>query len=62
MRFLDQEEKQEEKGLNPIWWRFIHFCQRLGYGEIAKVKIQDKLPVSAEVVREKVKFEKSNKG
>jgi len=34
----------------------IRFCQQLGHGEIEKLKIQDGVPVIADVVREKVKF------
>jgi hypothetical protein len=36
--------------------RLIQFCQQLGHGEIEKLKIQDGVPVIADVVREKVKF------
>jgi hypothetical protein len=38
------------------WQNFIRLCQQLGHGEIEKLKIQDGVPVMAEVVREKVKF------
>ncbi len=38
------------------WARLIRFCQELGYGEIEKLKIQDGVPVIADIVREKVKF------
>jgi hypothetical protein len=38
------------------WARLIRFCQQLGHGEIEKLKIQDGVPVIADVVREKVKF------
>jgi len=38
------------------WSRFIRFCQELGHGEIEKLKIQDGVPVIADVVRDKVKF------
>ena len=40
----------------PPWRDFIRYCQRLGHGEIEKLKIQDGVPVMAEIVREKVKF------
>lgn len=38
------------------WARLIRFCQELGHGEIERLKIQDGVPVIADVVREKVKF------
>ncbi len=47
------------KGVQSIseeWARLIQFCHKLGYGEIEKLKIQDGVPVIADVVREKVKF------
>lgn len=42
--------------LHPSWRRFIAYCTRLEHGEIERLKIQDGLPVLAEVTREKVKF------
>ena len=44
------------EGISEEWARLIRFCQQLGYGEIEKLKIQDGVPVIADVVREKVKF------
>jgi hypothetical protein len=42
--------------LHPSWESFIRFCEQLEHGEIERLKIQDGLPVLAEVTREKVKF------
>ena len=42
--------------LHPAWARLMQFCAELGHGEIEKLKIQDGVPVIADVVREKVKF------
>lgn len=42
--------------LHPAWVRLIHYCAELGHGEIEKLKIQDGVPVVADVVRGKVKF------
>jgi hypothetical protein len=44
------------KSLHPSWHAFIRYCADLRHGEIELLKIQDGLPVLAEVVREKVKF------
>jgi hypothetical protein len=55
------ESKNEHNGkvmqlISQEWSRLIRFCQELGHGEIEKLKIQDGVPVIADVVREKVKF------
>ncbi|HKU22376.1 MAG TPA: hypothetical protein VJQ50_15255 [Terriglobales bacterium] len=55
-------ERKHEDGKKVVqliseeWARLIRFCQQLGHGEIEKLKIQDGVPVIADVVREKVKF------
>lgn len=43
-------------GMHPGWLAFVKFCRELQHGEIALLKIQDGLPVLAEVTRKKVKF------
>jgi len=45
-----------ENSLHPAWRTFVQYCIRLKHGEIEKLKIQDGLPVIAEVTRHKVKF------
>jgi hypothetical protein len=52
------EELTKETGtkLHPAWMAFIKYCERLSHGEIEKLKIQDGLPVLAEVTTQKVKF------
>ena len=42
--------------IHETWVAFIHYCAKLKHGEIERLKIQDGLPVLAEVVKEKVKF------
>ncbi len=42
--------------VHPAWLRLMRYCAELGHGEIEKLKIQDGVPVIADVVREKVKF------
>ena len=44
------------KTLHPSWRLFIEYCTQLGHGEIEVLKIQDGLPVLAEVVKKKIKF------
>lgn len=44
------------KPLHPAWHAFVHYCSELQHGEIEILKIQDGLPVLAEVTRKKVKF------
>lgn len=45
-----------EAKLHPAWEAFIKYCERLGHGEIERLKIQDGLPVLAEITTQKVKF------
>jgi hypothetical protein len=42
--------------IHPAWVHLMRYCAELGHGEIEKLKIQDGVPVIADVVREKVKF------
>jgi hypothetical protein len=42
--------------LHPAWSAFVRYCQDLRHGEIENLKIQDGLPVLAEVTKKKVKF------
>ncbi|PYV70633.1 MAG: hypothetical protein DMG96_30665 [Acidobacteria bacterium] len=42
--------------VHPAWVRLMRYCAELGHGEIEKLKIQDGVPVIADIVREKVKF------
>lgn len=41
---------------HPAWRVFVDFCHKLQHGEIERLKIQDGLPVLAEVTKKKVKF------
>jgi hypothetical protein len=45
-----------EGSLHPAWVAFVRYCQEMGYGEIERLKIQDGIPVLAEITREKIKF------
>lgn len=47
---------ETKAGLHPAWQAMIRFCQEMGYGEIACIKIHDGLPVSAEVVIRKIRW------
>jgi hypothetical protein len=42
--------------VHPAWLRLMRYCADLGYGEIEKLKIQDGLPMTAELTTKKVKF------
>ncbi len=52
----EARNSEASSGLHPAWGEFVHFCQEMGFGEIETLKIQDGLPVLAEVTRKKVKF------
>lgn len=43
-------------GLHPAWRKLIRLCERMGYGEIERLKIHDGLPALAEITRQKVKL------
>lgn len=49
-------ETRTSAEVHPAWQRLIHYCAQLGHGEIEKLKIQDGLPMVAEVTTRKVKF------
>jgi hypothetical protein len=49
-------EARIETAVHPAWLRLMHYCAELGHGEIEKLKIQDGLPMAAEVTTRKVKF------
>ena len=42
--------------LHPAWRALIRLCRDLRHGEIERIKIQDGLPVSADVVRKKIRW------
>ena len=53
---LTKEGVLSDKPLHPAWRAFVRYCAELQHGEIELLKIQDGLPVLAEVTRKKVKF------
>ncbi len=54
---LDTEERGERSvQLSPAWMAFIRYCQKLRHGEIERLKIQDGLPMIAELAVKKIKF------
>ena len=42
--------------LHPAWRAMIRYCREMGHGELESVRIQDGLPVSAEVVTKKIRW------
>lgn len=64
MKVLNNRERNSEQKscgdnaavLHPTWRAFIRYCEELRYGEIERLKIQDGMPVLAEVVEKKIKF------
>jgi hypothetical protein len=53
---VSSERRGASDALHPAWRAFLRYCLELGHGEIEKLKIQDGLPVIAEVTRQKIKF------
>lgn len=42
--------------VHPAWLSLMRYCAELRHGEIQALKIQDGLPMTAEVTMKKVKF------
>lgn len=42
--------------LHPAWQAFMRYCEKLQHGDVERLRIQDGLPVLAEVTTKKVKF------
>ncbi|MGH9871452.1 MAG: hypothetical protein ACRD9S_03170 [Pyrinomonadaceae bacterium] len=53
---LATELRVPTEPLHSAWRAFIRYCAELQHGEIEVLKIQDGLPILAEVTRKKVKF------
>ena len=51
-----EREQLAAKPVHPAWRALIDYCVELQHGEIETLKIQNGLPVLAEVVKKKVKF------
>lgn len=49
-------ESSPPRPLHPAWRAFVSYCAELKHGEIELLKIQDGLPVLAEVTTKKIKF------
>jgi hypothetical protein len=52
----EQNDKTETIQVKQGWVRFIKYCEQLGFGELTRLAIQDGLPVSAERVKKKIRF------
>ena len=51
-----EERQLNSQMLHSSWRAFVHYCAELQHGEIEILKIQDGLPVLAEITRKKIKF------
>jgi hypothetical protein len=51
-----RETSASAQPLPPAWRAFVHYCEQLSHGEIQVLKIQDGLPVMAEMAIKKIKF------
>ncbi|HEY3139470.1 MAG TPA: hypothetical protein VGL29_25845 [Blastocatellia bacterium] len=49
-------ERFAVNGLHPAWRALVRYCAELQHGEIERLKIQDGLPILAEVTKKKIKF------
>ena len=46
----------DSEPLHPAWKDLIRYCQELRFGELEKLKIQNGIPMMAELATRKVKF------
>ena len=53
---VPNSKRTTDGDLHPAWIAFIRYCFELEHAEIETLKIQDALPVLAEVIRKKIKF------
>jgi len=44
------------ENLHPAWQKLINHCQKIGYGEIERLKIQDGIPVIIEKTIKRTKL------
>ena len=52
----EPDKAHSTRPFHPAWAAFVRYCQELRHGEIECLKIQDGVPVLAEVTKKKVKF------
>jgi hypothetical protein len=55
-RGLEVPRTPQTGRMHPAWWSFVQFCGKLQHGEIERLRIQDGLPVLAEMTTKKIKF------
>ena len=56
MKNLQASSEAKMIRIHPMWYSFIKYCEDLDFGEIQTLKIQDGLPVHAELIKTKVNF------
>ncbi len=44
--------------LHNNWYGFIKYCEKINFGEIQNLKIQNGLPQVAEIIKKKIDFSK----
>lgn len=55
-RNVETAAEHSAERLHPAWRAFIQYCRELDHGEIECIKIQNGLPVSAEVIKKKIRW------
>ncbi|MEK7449472.1 MAG: hypothetical protein AAB019_08310 [Planctomycetota bacterium] len=55
-RTTNERELKITREISSSWLKFIRYCEKIRFGELQKIQIQDGLPVSAEKSTEKIKF------
>jgi hypothetical protein len=44
------------RDIHPAWVALIEYCRKLDHGDIERLRIQNGIPVLAELITQKVKF------
>ena len=55
---MEKRSHYKNVSIHTNWSDFITLCEKLGFGEIENLKIQNGLPIVAEVVKKKINFSK----
>lgn len=53
---LSRNGISRQGNIHPAWQRLMDYCAELRHGEIQNLRIQDGLPMAAEVTMKKIKF------
>ena len=56
MRSESGMSPENAQAVHPAWQALIRYCEKLQFGELEKISIQNGLPMTVEVVRTKMRL------